>query len=472
MALINPHPAYSTTETEVQNASCEIGCVEKFIPKHLRENELFKKVSSLMCYYENAWTDAEIRKYLYVMEEFYRSQLTNGDFQILNWFSLMDWIEAGNYNWTDEILTDEFSSDFYQKYSLSTKDIWLSMSAANDEQFNEDGFNYYSWFLEPYVGTNLLQRKLLEKIDGVDGQVIDWYNTNGITNSYSFQFAEFPGWEKAKVLIIGSRLLKNAESILLSLKDENCPDRFLLSHSFLDTDYLSDITALQFEGVTICFQRFVDEYINNTLDLFRIGRDYTKEHEELINYFIIRKLSDDFVLDELQENKIYFTHTQMRPVKFIQLLPAWMPWNNTWSAGVTWEDHYDWQSIIITNHVRNYLDKERNPLYWSAADVWGRWVGWEGDPAEWTYNKPAASRNEYYENGNFITGFEPSTKRSLYKTLTFSKKTRQFLADIDVDNNRSRIINFWLTESQLSENLYLDVPLSKLVYSEHTQEIV
>lgn len=467
--IVNPHSAYVATASEVTE-ECDVGCVEKFIPKHLRENPLYEKVSQLMCYYENAWTDAELREYLTALEDFYRTGF--GGLQLLNWYSVINWIEAGDFTWNDDVADTGFSDDFYNKYSLSTQDIWLSLSAANKEEFNEDGFKYYSWFLEPYIGTSLIQKKLLEKLEDTDGTLVDWYETGGIINSYSFQFDEFPGWEKAKVLIIGSKLLKNAESILLSLKDENCPNRFILSHSHLDTDYLSDITAMQFEGVTICFQRYESRSVSDLMDLFDVRKTYIKEHAKLIDYFIIRRLSVDFVLDELQENKIYATRTPERPGRFVQLMPAWMPFNNTWSAGVTWEDHYDWTSIIVTNLVRNSLDKERFPLTWTTADVWSRWIGWEGDPAEWIYNKPPANVEEYYVDRNFITGFEPETERSLYKVMIHSNKIRDFDPEANATSNRSTIVNYWVEETQMSENLFMDEPLTKVVYSQNTQEVV
>jgi len=467
--IINPHSAYVASASEPL-AKCEIGCVEKFIPKHLNDNPLFEKISYLMCYYENAWTDAEIRQYLSSAKEFYRTRLGNS--QVLNWFSLISWIEAQPNNWSDSFYNNGFgdigsagsSQDFYQKYSLSTKDIWLSFSSVNQSPFNEDGFNYYGYFIEPYIGTNLIQRKLLEKLELDNGEVIDWYNAQGIINSYSFQLEEFPGWDKTKILIIGSRLLKNAESILLSVKDKNCPNRFILSHSFLDMDYLSDITALQFEGVTICFQRYREDGIPS-VDLFKINKLYTKIHYELINYFIIRRLSVDLILDELLENKIFRTHTPNRKGKFVQLLPAWIPFNNTWSHAVTWEDHYDWQSIIVTNLIRKVIEKEREPLYWTTQDIWGRWIGWEGDPAEWIYNKPPLNRNDYYENSNFIAGFEPESGKSLFKPLVFSNKVREFLYWLDVDNPNQEIIRYWTEDFSLSETLFQDEPRSKTVYS-------
>jgi len=465
----NPHPAYHAYGATI-NTQCDLGCVERYMPKNMRDTPLFVKIGELMCRYENTWSDLDLKMYLDTIDDFYRTGA--GGFKILNWYSLLSWIDASAFNWEVNYIGTDFSGDdFYSKYPLSTKDIWLSFSAANDNAFDEEGFNYYTWFLEPYVGTNLIQRKLLEKLEGIDGEIIDWYQNDNIINAYSFQFKEFPGWEKTKILIIGSKLLKNAESILISIKDENCPNRFILSHSFLDTDYLSDITALRFEGVNICFQRYVDGEVPQYADLFRIQKFYTKWHTEIIDYYHTKKLSIDFEMDDLVENKIYGTHTPDRPGRFVQMLPAWVPQGtNTWEAGVTWEDHYDWRSVLVTNLVRNFLDKEREPLFWTDADVWGRWIGWTGDPEEWVYNKPPSGQAEYYEDRNFITGFGPTSGRSLYQPIIFSKRQRVYDESASVFSGKNRIINYWLSEDELSKTLILDETRLKVIYSEKTRE--
>lgn len=473
MSLIpNIHPVFEGTPLPSPQVACAMDCVEKFIPKTQRKSPIFQKVNSLLCHYDNAWSDEEMRIYLTEIEEFFRSG-AGTDFIILNWYSLLNWIQAGEYNWERAYTAGSFNSDFYSRYSMSTQDIWLSLSKTNDEAFNEDGFKYYEHFLNPYVGTNLIQRKLLEKVRGVDGEIIDWYQNGNITNAYSFQFAEFPGWDKAKVLIIGSKLLKNAESILISLKDENCPNRFILSHSFLDTDYLSDITSLRFEGVNICFQRYVSGNLTGFLDLFRIQKIYTKEHAQLIDYYIIRRLSDTLFLDDLLENRIYRTRTPDRPGRFVQLLPAWIPWENKWSAGVTWEDHYDWQGILIQRWVRMNMDNAEGVIpNWTSTDVWERWVNFTGNDilGDWFYNKPPASRNSYYEDRNHITGFGPDSGQSLYKPYIFSSKTRFFDEDANTFSGKKKVVLYWFNEDKTSENLELDGASTKFVFSQKTRE--
>ena len=240
----NPHPAFPADETQLSSSDCDLGCIERFTPKRLRKNPLFKHVDYLSCFFENRWSDIEMLRYLEELRTFYRKNLNFGD-QFLNWYTLISWLEASGFSW-DNAVGKAFgidNEDFYSRYDLSTKDIWLSMSAANGKAFNESGFDYYQWMIDPYIGTNLIQRKIIEKLD-LDAVVVDWYENKNIINAYNFTMKDFPGWEKAKLLIINSKLMKNAESILISLRDENCPHRLLLSDGgHLDRDFLSDISA-------------------------------------------------------------------------------------------------------------------------------------------------------------------------------------------------------------------------------------
>jgi len=463
----NPHPPYDGNDTVIDTR--EFNCVSRYIPNHLRENPLYKKVSELMCHYETKWTDAEIRMYLHEASEFFRTG--DGGLALLNWYSLINWVQAAPYDWYTQTTGAGFDSDdFYQKYPLSTKEIWLSMSAANKQDFNEDGFDYWQWTLEPYVGTNLIQRKLLEKLES-EAEIIDWYHNDNIVNAYEFLYDEFPGWEKAKLLIIGSKLLKNAESILISIKDSNCPNRFILSHSYLDTDYLSDITALKFEGVHICFQRYNSTLIKDGFEPLKdIWRLYTRIHKQMVEYFVIKKLSSDLILDDLRENKIFNTKYSVHKGKFVQLLPSTMFGTGKWDSGMTWEDHFEWGDINITNLVRVHLDKEREPLYWDSGDTWDRWIGWEGDPEDWTYMKPGCDRTQYYTDSNFITGFEPLTLRSFYKPLVKSKITRDYDETAFVFTNNKKVINMWGDPFILSKTLEFDNDVYKVVQSKYTRE--
>ena len=344
--------------------------------------------------------------------------------------------------------------------NLSTKDIWLSMSAANGNTFNESGFDYWQWMIDPYIGTNLIQRKIIEKLE-LDTMVVDWYDNNNIINAYSFVMENFPGWEKAKLIIINSKLMKNAESILISLRDERCPHRLLLSDGgHLDRDFLSDISAQTFEGVHICFQRYkeviVDVFGALSDNLIRFEIEST--HMYLVDYFASYSMSENLQLDGLADRTVFTTKTNIWPPRFIQLLPADHGSGTAWSQSKTWEDQYNWSSMDITNLIRNFLPYEEDwaGQGWPQDETWERWRDWSGRlNNSWHYNKPSTAsdpRRDYYENPNYPPTYEPAGGLSLYRPIIRSQKS--FESVQDVLSNRSQIVNFW-DEFLLSESEYL-----------------
>jgi len=463
----NPHPAFPAELSAEQTSICDLGCYERYMPKKLRSNELFKQIDYLGCHGDNQWTDDEMFAYLEELSTFFRKSLNFGT-QILNWYSLINWLQASQFTW--ESSSTGFGiddDDFYSRYDLSTKDIWLSMSAANGNTFNESGFNYFQWMIDPYIGTNLIQRKIIEKLE-LDAVVVDWYDNKNIINAYSFVMDNFPGWEKAKLIIINSKLMKNAESILISLRDERCPHRLLLSDGgHLDRDFLSDISAQKFEGVHICFQR----YKSVIVDLFTpIADDFIRyevlsTHMYLIDYFASYSLSVNLQLDGLADRTVFSTKTNIWPTKFVQLLPAVHGNNSNWSPNKTWEDHYDWMSVNITNLIRNYLPYEEDweGQGWPQDEDWQRWRDWSGRlNADWKYNKPNTSadpRRDYYENPNYPPTYEPATGISLYRPII--QFDRNSIGVGNVQNNKSQIINFW-DEFFLSDNEFISPATDQL----------
>ena len=457
MAYNNPHPPFPAPDAPTRETLCDLGCIERFTPKRLRDNELFKMIDYLGCYQDNMWTDEELLFYLQELEEFFRRDLSGGD-QLLNWYSLISWLEANKYTWVEYGVAGLGSDDFFSRYDLSLKDIWVSMSKANGDEINERSFEFYEWFLRPYIGTNLIQRKLLEKLE-IDGQVIDWYENKGIPNSYSFLMDEYPGDEKARLLIINSKLLKNAESILISLRDSRCPTRFLLSDGgVLDRDFLSDIISNRFEGVNICFQRYSGFYVGLfsyfDFDTF-VRKLVTKVTGARVFYFDSKELSGDLDLDGLSERMVFETKTNIWPTTFVQLMPAYVGNSDKWSYPTTWEDHFIWGSEEITNLVRTRLPYEESfeGRGWTRDADWQRWTDWHGEQnSSWRYNKPPLGERDYYENRNFIPTYEPSSGNSLYAVVVKSKNTQEGVSD--VFNNRKQMVRYW-DVWELSENEFI-----------------
>ena len=464
----NPHPPFPAPDISENDSLCDLGCIERFTPKRLKGSELFQSVNFLSCYYENVWSDEELRAYLIELEEFFRKSL-DGNLSILNWFSLVNWLETTNASWEapSSGSIGIGHDDFYSRYDLSTREVWLSMSKANGGDFNEEGFKYMEWMLHPYVGTNLIQRKILEKLQ-IDGEVVDWYQNKNIINAYSFVIDEFPGWEKARLLIINSKLLKNAESILISLRDSRCPTRLLLSNGgHLDRDFLSDISTLSFEGVHICFQRFCKKHLellpNDNLEILFSG---LSSHLYGVDYFRTTELSIDMELDGLSDRTVFSTKTNIWPTKNIQLLPAHSGLLGGWSSATTWEDHYKWGNIDVTNLIRTVLpyDGFFVGMGWTNTANWERWSDWHGEQnSSWNYLKPILNspdpRREYFENKNYIPSFSPIDGKSLYRPIIISARTRTHVEG--VWNNRSQIINYW-NEYMLSENEFLSPEIEQV----------
>ena len=122
MALFNnPHPAFPADNTPETVSDCDLGCYERFTPKRLRSNPLFKQIDYLGCYRENQFTDDEMYAYLEELSVFYRKSLNFGT-QILNWYSLINWLEASDFTW--ENATGGFgidNDDFYSRYESKYK---------------------------------------------------------------------------------------------------------------------------------------------------------------------------------------------------------------------------------------------------------------------------------------------------------------------------------------------------------------
>lgn len=425
-------------------------CVLPFIPYRLRDNEFYKRVNSLICLQDELFTDAEIRTYLDEAPEFVRTGLFSSYIN-LNWFSESTWKQVSDYNWFDNYASS--GEDFAPRDLIPrvpNEQIWSNISRVNGEEHNEEGFKIWNQFVEPYGGTNLIQRQLLKSLR-LDGTVLDWYEDLTPINTYSFLFDEFPGWDKTEVLIKASKVLKNAESKLTSVKDENCPHALILSQGgALDTDYLSDIYGEKFHDTYICFQRFV----NDNFEVFsQFSAKYlcTKFRDEQINYWSQDFLSDNLILSEINFNKIFGTHASILPGTFVQLLPGYIKnLENEWQYGVTWEDHFTWRDVHITNLTRTRMYRD-TPMDWTyinpvtgLTQTWETWATWEGDVDEtqWVHNRPCTGA-DCIINRNFIPLYEPVTERSLYEVLMFKTYTSTFDPDADILIAREYIVQMW-----------------------------
>lgn len=447
-------------------------CVMPFIPYRLRENTFYQQVNTLICIEDDKFSDQELRTFLDARTEFVRSGL-HTSYISLNWFSQSTWVEAGEYNWTD---SQTAGSNFTARVVIprtTNLEIWKDISNVVGEAFNEDGFNIWSKFIEPYTGTNLIQRQLLKHLR-LDGIVKDWYNDSAPVNTYSFVFREFPGWERTKTLILASQVLKNVESSISTVKDENCPHALILSEGYLDSDFVSDIYGDKYYGSYICFQRFITQ----NFEVFsQLGFEYTRTRTKSdgINYWQEIFLSDNLYLSEPKFDRYFRTHVSLTPGKFVQLMPAYLKdLDNKWSPIVTWENYNTWDGIEITNMVRTRLYSEI-PFDWTYINpvndlpqTWETFATWEGDVVEtlWQHNRPC-SGTDCIVNRNFIPYFEQSTGRSLYEVIVFSNHISDFDQNADILIANEYLAYWWDTDTTLGYML-LDEPLSTTVHVQKT----
>ncbi len=407
-------------------------CILPLLPVNLQELDLYQRLNELICIQDDNWTDDEYKHYLEETNALQRASLT-GSGGTLTWFSMESWSEMTEASWSQP--------DFGGGPNLSdlgeltpvipTGSMWNNISNVNGNDFNEEGFNIWSHVLNPYMGTNLIQRILLETLQ-LEGEVVDWYDDFLPINYYSFLMPEFPGWEKLEALVDTSNLIKNAESKLASVKDSNCKNRLLLSHGFLDLDYLSDIYGETYKDAFLCFENisqvlysFSDEYPDPYLQK-RVNR-YTDGGIQ--RFWEIFELSDSLFLDWGTANKIYRTYTHDHTAiyyKTVQLFPTVIEdVNNLWMHGKTWEDYYTWTNLNINELIRQkVLDTGLDPK-WSASRDWEGNLTWTGDLDAWEYHKPGCSRCECTCDQHFIPGFEAESGNSLYDTLVFSKNTSE-----------------------------------------------
>jgi len=465
------------TYVKIDQEVIKPNCFENFLPHRLKSNELFQLVNKLICMGDDVSTDEEIRLYLEESSGLTRAGL-HSEYHDLDWFSQLSWEEAVRYTWTDAYESGG-SLNFKPRQTVANVGndvLWGEFSKVNNEEFSKEGFNFWNHIIDPYVGTNLIQRTLLESLR-LHGTVVDWYDDGTPVNTYSFVFDEFPGWERTKTLILASKALKNAESYLTSVKDENCPHGLVLSHGFLDADFVSDIYGDKFYGAYICFQRFDQELVEmyNMIDVKYLR---TKYRNQQLNYWNEIHLSDNLFLDVRNFNRIFRTHTKLLPGSFVQMLPAYMKQkSNTWDHGVTWEDHNTWDGISVTNLVYTRLQLTEmdwnyiNPVT-NAPQTWERNATWLGDYDEtsYSYNKPC-NGDSCIENRNFIPGFGPSDGNSLYKPLIRYKNISTFDPDADILIARGGIVNYWDPDFVLGY-MSLDGTNDKYVFKTHIREDV
>lgn len=288
-------------------------------------------------------------------------------------------------------------------YDLSTyKPNEIDYNNRDYRALNPDEFITISGYVKEY-----------ERPYTQESGIIDWYQTNLPINTYDILLDQYPGDEKARALISSSIDFKNIESKLTTVKDINCANRMVLSEgSRLDYDRISDLYGSDFMGVKLCFQRYADDYINFEKS-FDSDLLVNSDTSKIILTWCAPGLSDTKLIDDgidefywnslTQEEKdeigdifvprnklcfdyIYRTYDSSRE-QFVQLLPAYNYTNDSWSAATTWEDVFDWKTVIIDKLIGRALGVE-GVINWSNQYRWSDDFRWNGHKRSYHYDKP------------------------------------------------------------------------------------
>jgi len=406
-----------------------MSCILPLLPVNLQKLDLYQRIDELICLQDNLWTDEELLEYLYKAKTLQRGSL-EGSGGILSWFSMEDWLSMKEASWDNAQYGGGPSLTDIGEITpiIPTESLWSNLSKVNQRTFVKDGFALWNHMLEPYMGTNLIQRILLETLK-IDGKVVDWYDDFLPVGYYSFVMEDFPGWDKVKALVETSQLIKNAESKLASLKDYNCKSRLLLSHGFLDLDYLSDIYGETYNGAFLCFEN-ISKITYSFPEYYELHRINRHTDGGILKFWEIFELSDTLKLDWGTANKIYRTYNHERVpspyFKVVQFFPSVIQEpENDWTHGKTWEDYYSWKGIEITELVRQKVIETGPVIDWDPSRHWEGNLTWTGDLNSWSYHKPGCDRCECTCEDHVIPGYEPGNGISMYYTTTYTKNTSE-----------------------------------------------
>ena len=203
---------------------------DRFLPYNLREVPFYKVVNNLIHAKDDLWTDDELESYFNVYTPYEDYFVSNSS--------------------TKETL---YTKDFYESYPATSADIWYEASKLNNHEINKDGVKFWEFIMDPYLGTNLIQQKLIEKVEVQNGTVIEWWEANNLVNTYTLKMDFYPGDEKVRFLIQSSLKMKNIESKLTSVTDSECPSALRLNIGELNLKRLNGNYTNYYFDIGLCF---------------------------------------------------------------------------------------------------------------------------------------------------------------------------------------------------------------------------
>ena len=223
-------------------------CQDKFLPPKLKDVPFYANINTLVSTYDNSWTDDEMRSYFdkdLGYERFFISDLNDKE--------------------------KLYTKDFYETYPTNITDIWYEAGLLNDKTILKEGVDFWGFILEPYLGTNLIQQKLIQKVDvrtwdydldelSPHGEVIEWWEHDQLPNTYLLRMFQYPGSEKLIFLIQSSLKIKNISSKLTSVTDWLCPSALRLNVSSLNINQLNGNFINYYFDIGLCFSNYVEMF--------------------------------------------------------------------------------------------------------------------------------------------------------------------------------------------------------------------
>ena len=235
---------------------------DSFLPNNLKKFPIYEKVLELITLSDESWSDHDFIEFLSDRDSFKKYFVGNA-------------------------LDNEklYTKDFYNSYPSTIDEIWYESALLNDKEILRDGISYWKFMMEPYLGTNLIQKKLLEKINVQNGTVIEWWETSfkhpetgeeeeiaqNLVNMYSLRMDNYPGDEKLEFLIQASLKVKNTESKLTSVTDLQCPSTLRLNIGKLNKQRLNGNYINYYFDIGLCFTSKNEYVIDATQDFYGNG---------------------------------------------------------------------------------------------------------------------------------------------------------------------------------------------------------
>lgn len=343
--------------------------IKKWLPLNLQKAEYFDVVSELISYGDTKYDDKLLMNR--IDESLYINRSITGE-------------ELYAFDWWDSDMAS--SSDIQGVF----EDI------ANINNAPAEYFSPWVNLIEPYVGTESIQQLIIDSLN-LNGYISNWYDTYGAVNTYDIILDEFPGWDIVKVLIESSTKLKNIESKLKTIRDNNCAEALRFDIGRLNIDKLSGSVSDTFLGVGLCFFRkhdywmdvgilFSTDYALDTLyhlnggialGVDELGNPYTEVRSEVIlsadipittygEYDQRRDLVTGIVTETIGGGSSIHTY-------YLETIPGYN-FNNVWDIDV-WDASL-WETGTYVDRVRELLNE---PLFNFIPGVGLNYYGYENE---------------------------------------------------------------------------------------------